>query len=792
MYLRTERILRFWKRLSRRLIVASAMYSVLVVGLLYKIPYENLRNDSTFSWIHLIYFLLILLVALTSATHEILNKLRKELKKHLEDYAPLLRFFNFVIDYHQRNKALYLGTRLTDLVKELRGYSYDYGRTGFLLMILILFLPGPILVVLFSLLLSLILKFPLYLTWIVVFLFGILTILWIYYCILFIFFGKRVYINPLENMHPHILLSGTSGTGKSSLLKAIVADIILKLRKPVLVIDFHDEFVEEITKLDGKVFRMEEISINVFELTDSPRRHISMLIGLIHGIIPLGQIQQYTLENILYNLYQQRGILEEDPRTWSRQAFTSQDLMETVQVMMKKTPNKKDQNSLIGLYRRLDTLFGSNIFGSRTDIPFKTIVTNPCCIALGGVSSESTQQFLVEMILRKLYFYMLQIKKERDTIKLFVILDEAPKIIPKTDDSIVNSIAAESRKYNIALCLAGQSNTILNKSVIQNSNTTIQFFSQEPIDMEYNTKLLAGAFEENPESDRRRHITAELLRSLNALEFLFTNSVHKNPILCKLDPPWKRKYILEALKQHDKNIEIENEPPNQRKSIKEYAQKLLNQITWKFSKKPSKTEATQNISQPITNKEESSITQNSSSNQLIIDTILRKLKLNGCMQKTQLLKAMNMSVRLFYDVIDEMKNGGLIEEVELQLTDKKIAKYIVRKVPNKSPLHFATIAIIADHLKQRNYGFTIKDGPDVPDLDLDVADKTMAIEVEMGKKKDKKEILNMLSRRSKKYDEIIIVTPPEEIESFNQLISSKNFNQQIYVMTLDKFFKFVK
>lgn len=790
MYLRTERILRFWKKLNRRLIVASVMYSVLVVGLLYKIPYEKLRNNPTLSWIHLLYFLLILLASLAAASHEILNKLRDNLKKHIEDYSPLLRFFNFIIDHRKRNKSLFLGSRISDLMKELRGYSYSYVSTGFWLMFVILFLPGPILVMLFSLIISLLLDYPLYLTFGVVIVFLVIAVIWIYYCVLFMFFSKRVYLDPLENMNPHILISGTSGTGKSSLLKAIIADIILKLKKPVLALDFHDEFVEEIAKLNGKVFHMDEISINVFELTDSPRRHISMLIGLIHGIIPLGQIQQYTLENILYNLYQQRGIVEEDPRTWNRQAFTSQDLMETVQTMMKSTPNKKDQDSLVGLYRRLDTLFGSNIFGSKTDIPFKTIVTTPCCIALGGVKSESTQQFLVEMILRRLYFYMLQIKRERDAIKLFVVLDEAPKIIPKTDDSIVNSIAAESRKYNIALCLGGQSNTILNKSIIQNSNTTIQFYSQEPLDLEYNTRLLAGAFEENPESDRRRHITAELLRSLNVFEFLIKNAVNKNPILCKLDPPWKRKYILKALKNYNLDHEKENESPIEIKGLKYKLAQITGLVKSSFRQKKPQEES-DNLHKE-SEKPDAQLSNKDSSNNIIIDTIMRKLKLNGCMQKTQLLKSMNMSVRLFYDVIDQMKKQGLIEEVDIPLTDKKITKYIVRKVPNKSPIHFATIALIADHLSQRHYGFTIRDGPDSPDLDLEIGEKTVAVEVEMGKKKDKKEIINMLSRRLKKFGEIIIVTPPEEIEGFNQLANSINSPQQIHIMTLDNFFKFVK
>ncbi len=750
MYLRTERILKFWKKLF---IKAAWSAVLLCVGL--TILFANIRYSNSFLF-HFLFIVLFVLVMGVYTPYFIKRRIKLDMKTEPEDNVLLLKFFNFIIEFNRRNSVIFLGKKLTELMKELKDYSFKYIRTGFKIMFYFEMTSRVILFLFTCWILTLVLKFP---SWVIVTILTILLALylvWVFYSVLYMFYAKRVYLSPLENTNPHVIIGGVSGTGKSALLRAVVADIILKIKKPVLIIDFHNEFIKEVEKLNGRVYHMNEISINVFELTDSPKRHVSMITSMIHSIIPLGQIQQFTLENLLYDLYKQRGILEEDPRTWNKQAFTSQDLMETLAVMLKKSPDKKTHNSLVGLYRRLDMLFGSNIFGSKTDIPFAHIIKEPTVIALANVNNESTQKFLVEMILRRLYFYMLSSKKLRNEVKLFVVLDEAPKIIPNADSSIVNSIAAESRKYNIALILAGQSNNLLNRSIIQNSATKIQFFSQEPSEFEFCTKLMSGAFDEHINSDRRRHITAEMLRSLNPLQFIFTNSIHKNPIMVRLKAPWKRKYLLKIL-----NTETEIKPKEKTQPQKENSIDELIDVKVKEE----------------------------NPNQVIIETIMRKLQLsNGCMPKTRLLNTMNMSVRLFYDVIKSMKEQKLVDEVELPLTDKKSTKYIVRNVPNKSSMHFALIALISDHLSKKNYGFTIKDGPDVPDLEVDAAGENIALEVEMGKKKDYKEISNMLSRRLKTYNKVIIITPAENLNQMNELARS----QKIMVMTLENFFKFFK
>lgn len=795
MYLRTERILKFWKNLNRRLIVASVMYSVLAVGLLYKIPYENLKSDSTFSWIHVLYFFLILIVTLTFTAHGILNKLKKELKSYPEDDAPHLRIFNTIIDFHKRNKTIYLGKRITDLSKELRGYSYDYIQTAFLLAFSPLFLPGVILTILTSLIISLLAKFPFSITYLILFILLIFYIIWIFYCIIFVFFAKKVYLDPMEAINPHCMITGTSGSGKSSLLKCFITDVLIKLKIPILCVDFHNEFMEIVTKLGGKSLDMEEISLNIFSITsDSPRRHIDMIIGLIHSILPLGQIQQYSLENILYNLYNSKGIFEEDPTSYRKPAFTTQDVLDMIQQMMNQSKVRKERDSLIGLYRRLDLLFGSNIFGSKTEIPYDSIFQGGTVIALANVSSEAAKKFILEMLLRKLYEYMLRREKKIGAIQLFVVIDEAPKLLIPTEDSIPTLIAGESRKYGISLVLSGQTSLQYSKSLIQNVSSRFEMLTVEPYQFEYSSRLTACAFEENPESDRRRHIVGELLRSLNPLEFIFSNSVFKNPIVCKLDPPWKRRYIQNAEKQV---IEDNNQIKTKDLTLKRIWLRVINVLK---NLKKSPRSKTENVNLPSGNKEEQSFEElineskkNSEPNKFIQEKIMRKLQLNkGVMQKTQLLKVMNMSTRLFYDTIDEMKKSNMIDEVEVNLTDKKTAKYITRAVPNKSSMHFVYVSMIAEHLSKSNYNFLIKDSSDSPDLEATISQETLAIEVESAKKKAVDELKKMLARRLKKYNKVIIVTPPSNIESMLSIVNEKGHNDRIFVMTLEKFFKFFK
>lgn len=126
----------------------------------------------------------------------------------------------------------------------------------------------------------------------------------------------------------HMLVSGKSGTGKSFTLRSIVTQMIkpLRGRRPVRVYNFDVHGDMKYGDIESRI-RFSEVShygINPFLLSPDPdfggvRKCVQDFIEMMSDSSPraqLGPRQVSALRNILYEMFERRGFMVNDPSTW--------------------------------------------------------------------------------------------------------------------------------------------------------------------------------------------------------------------------------------------------------------------------------------------------------------------------------------------------------------------------------------------------------------------------------------------------------------------------------------------
>ncbi len=98
----------------------------------------------------------------------------------------------------------------------------------------------------------------------------------------------RFFLHPKSESNPHIVISGMSGFGKSTLFKSLLLDI-KKCGIPCIIFDAHNEHSEMVTRLGGTVHNAIYSGINILELDGaSISERISELIRPLQECLPSG------------------------------------------------------------------------------------------------------------------------------------------------------------------------------------------------------------------------------------------------------------------------------------------------------------------------------------------------------------------------------------------------------------------------------------------------------------------------------------------------------------------------
>ncbi|MEM0202139.1 MAG: DUF87 domain-containing protein, partial [Candidatus Micrarchaeaceae archaeon] len=115
--------------------------------------------------------------------------------------------------------------------------------------------------------------------------------------------GGELYLNLDKEPNPHVLIVGSSGYGKSTLLKRILYEIE-KGKMPAILLDAHNEHEDMVREVGGRVYDASRHGINIFSLdgltVEERSDSIAKLLAEVYG---LGYLQEFSLRQCINYMY---------------------------------------------------------------------------------------------------------------------------------------------------------------------------------------------------------------------------------------------------------------------------------------------------------------------------------------------------------------------------------------------------------------------------------------------------------------------------------------------------------
>ncbi|MEM0262819.1 MAG: ATP-binding protein [Saccharolobus sp.] len=329
---------------------------------------------------------------------------------------------------------------------------------------------------------------------------------------------SKFFINFEKAKNYNTVIIGTSGSGKSTLAKYI----ILESNVSYLIFDLHGEYFIE----NGKRIDMSKASINPLSLNGtSPRQRALEVAYMLRSIFKLGNLQTIDIFNIIMETYFEKGIDENDSKTWVNPSPNFYDVLIYLEKKKKVIDNSQDLSRISSIEPYIQFLANQILLGNNMDM--KEIFEGNIILDFSRVATDELKYILIETILREFLNYLY--KRGFSKLWKFVVIDEAPFVLSReTGLKIVERLFAEVRKFGSGIILISQISENL-ETILQNSAYIFIFNVIEPTELEYLSKLLGG-------SDREK-ITAvyEAIRSLDKAHIITIDGYNRDILLVKLN-----------------------------------------------------------------------------------------------------------------------------------------------------------------------------------------------------------------------------------------------------------------
>ncbi|QNR66266.1 DUF87 domain-containing protein [Paenibacillus peoriae] len=275
--------------------------------------------------------------------------------------------------------------------------------------------------------------------------------------------GEQVVWNPLSAPNPHLMVVGESGFGKTYGITGLICELS-RLGLPTVIVDYSRSYEEKNFPNKFKE-NFHEVNIGKFGITLNPleiresdvRGPLSVAVrisGTFNRIYNIGVHQEALLREVIVEIYGNRGIYENNPETWKKQAPHLSHLAAALQLISEDEQDPRQKRAEL-TFSHISNFFAYNSFnpnGAKFSW-FEGIGSNKITVLqLNGLEGK-TQKVVTEFLLWDIYSFF--VSRGPNKLSCFLVLDEAHNLSFKSDTP-VDKIVREARKFGLAAILASQ------------------------------------------------------------------------------------------------------------------------------------------------------------------------------------------------------------------------------------------------------------------------------------------------------------------------------------------------
>jgi hypothetical protein len=299
---------------------------------------------------------------------------------------------------------------------------------------------------------------------------------------------KSFYWDPLdeEATNPHVLITGTTGAGKTQLLMTISAEL-RKYNVPIIIFDKEGEYKKEFKIVNNiRIIDFQNIRLNPLVLQHKTPIELSHeIIGIFKNIFDkdMGPKQENLLREIIIRSFKRKGINESDNISTVEISPSFDDIKQILNEEYEKNPKDTEIN---GILARLNPLFDSQIFSGKDSLDFSQLLRPGINIIdlsklMGKFGSDELLRAVVIFVSKKLWDYIYSLEPiNKPILRATLVLDEGYYYTFKY--SPIDQMIREGRKYGISIILASQLLKDFEENVINNTALKIALKAEDPSD----------------------------------------------------------------------------------------------------------------------------------------------------------------------------------------------------------------------------------------------------------------------------------------------------------------------
>ncbi|MGC8932551.1 MAG: helicase HerA domain-containing protein [Candidatus Methanodesulfokora sp.] len=269
----------------------------------------------------------------------------------------------------------------------------------------------------------------------------------------------------VKDLLRHMLVVGSTGSGKTTTVKKILADLWTIYGIEFVVLDYHNEYANLVASLGGRVLEPEDFSINVLKgIAGMEREELYNLVESFRVIFDLTPPQEFMLLEALGRIKMKASAMRSEP--------TLEELLDEVsQIEVRSQPEYETKAALL---RKLYLISESSSVLSNEKLSLSSI-DSPVAIELGNLKTDLGRNLYVHFFLKRVYDEF-RLLKQYNMPELVIVLEEAERTIPNMGQermTIAERVIAEMRKFGISVIVVAQSPRNISQYIIQNTGTKI-------------------------------------------------------------------------------------------------------------------------------------------------------------------------------------------------------------------------------------------------------------------------------------------------------------------------------